>query len=239
MKSHPWLLVALAGSVLLSSGCSKKGKGDSHSGHDHDAHAHEETPSGGATQISFREGTGLLFPEETRQAIGLTTAEVAEHALTITVSVTAQVFDAGPPALATVSVPLVQAEVLAGKTISGGRIVRIDRTAASVTGEAELILALDSPHAKGDFVTATLTAQTPAPVVAIPRSALLRTTTGTFVYVVNGSAFLRTPVSVGVTATDGIEITDGLYAGDIVVTQPVEQLWLAELRFTKGGGHAH
>ncbi len=239
MKSHPWYLIALAGSVLFISGCSKKGKGDSHAGHDHDAHAHEETPSGGATETSFREGTGLLFPEETRRAIGLTTTEVTEHTLPITVSVTAQVFDAGPPALATASVPLAQAEVLAGKTISGGKIVRIDRTAASVTGEAELILALDSPNARGDFVTPTLTAQTPSPVVVIPRSALLRTTTGTFAYVANGSAFLRTPVSVGVTSADGIEITDGLYAGDIVVTQPVEQLWLAELRFTKGGGHAH
>ena len=36
-----------------------------------------------------------------------------------------------------------------------------------------------------------------------------------------------------------IEITDGLYAGDVVATGGVEQLWLTELRLTKGGGHSH
>ena len=36
-----------------------------------------------------------------------------------------------------------------------------------------------------------------------------------------------------------VEITDGLYAGDEVVASPVNQLWLAELRLTKGGGHSH
>ena len=37
----------------------------------------------------------------------------------------------------------------------------------------------------------------------------------------------------------GVEITDGLLAGDQVVTKPVETLWLIELRATKGGGHSH
>ncbi len=35
------------------------------------------------------------------------------------------------------------------------------------------------------------------------------------------------------------EILAGLRAGDRVVATPVEQLWLAELRLTKGGGHSH
>lgn len=238
MKPRSWFFIGVAGSALLLAGCGKK-SGDDHSGHDHDDHAHEEASAGGAAQTSFKEGTGLSFPEETRRAIGLTTAEVIERVLPITVAVTAQVYDAGPPALATASVPLAQADALAGKALSGGRIVRIDRTASSVTGEAELILAFDSRHARGDFVTSTLTAETSSPVTVIPRSALLRTTTGTFVYVANGPAFLRTPVSVGITSGDSIEITDGIYAGDIVVARPVEQLWLTELRFTKGGGHAH
>ena len=70
-------------------------------------------------------------------------------------------------------------------------------------------------------------------------AALLRTATGTFVYVVNGANLLRTPVKPG--ASDGafIEILDGLYAGDVVVTHGVEHLWLTELRLTKGGGHSH
>jgi len=62
---------------------------------------------------------------------------------------------------------------------------------------------------------------------------------GTFVYVVNGNFYLRTAVKTGARSTDFVEITDGLYAGDVVVTTPVNQLWLSELRLTKGGGHSH
>ena len=70
-------------------------------------------------------------------------------------------------------------------------------------------------------------------------STLLRTATGTFVYVVNGASLLRTPVKPGASDTTHVEILDGLYAGDLVATAGVEQLWLTELRLTKGGGHSH
>jgi hypothetical protein len=50
---------------------------------------------------------------------------------------------------------------------------------------------------------------------------------------------LRTPVKVGARSAGFSEIADGLYAGDIVVVSSVDQLWLAELRLTKGGGHSH
>ena len=76
-------------------------------------------------------------------------------------------------------------------------------------------------------------------MLTVPRSALLDSAAGLFVYVVNGEFYLRTPVKVGARSADFIEITDGLYAGDSVVATPVEQLWLAELRLTKGGGHSH
>jgi multidrug efflux pump subunit AcrA (membrane-fusion protein) len=44
---------------------------------------------------------------------------------------------------------------------------------------------------------------------------------------------------VGSEADGWVEITDGLLAGDQVVTKPVQTLWLIELRATKGGGHSH
>ena len=68
---------------------------------------------------------------------------------------------------------------------------------------------------------------------------MLDTATGAFVYVVNGEAYLRTPVKTGASDADHVEIADGLYAGDTVVASPVNQLWLSELRLTKGGGHSH
>jgi len=75
--------------------------------------------------------------------------------------------------------------------------------------------------------------------LTVPRTALLDSAGGFFVYVVNGEFYLRTPVKTGASDASYFEITDGLYAGDIVVATPVEQLWLAELRLTKGGGHSH
>jgi hypothetical protein len=32
-----------------------------------------------------------------------------------------------------------------------------------------------------------------------------------------------------------VEITDGLYAGDQIVTSPVNDLWMAELQILRGG----
>lgn len=233
----PPLRNALLAAVALSSlaalaGCGRHGDGDTH-----DGHAHEESAT--SVQTTFKEGSGLLFPDETKRALNLTTVEADEKPLALTVPVTAQVFQSGPPALANAAVPADTAALLEGKTVTGARIVRIDRAASAVTGEAELILALDSTHQPGDFVPLTLSVADAEPTVVIPRSALLRTTEGTFVYVANGAAFLRTPVVVGKTSAGEVGIADGLYAGDIVVSRPVEQLWLTELRFTKGGGHSH
>ncbi|MBK9991892.1 MAG: hypothetical protein IPP19_14495 [Verrucomicrobia bacterium] len=50
---------------------------------------------------------------------------------------------------------------------------------------------------------------------------------------------LRTAVKPGANDGEYIEILDGLYAGDVIATAAVEQLWLTELRLTKGGGHSH
>jgi hypothetical protein len=36
-----------------------------------------------------------------------------------------------------------------------------------------------------------------------------------------------------------VVIMDGLSVGDEIVAKPVKQLWLIELRATKGGQHSH
>ena len=50
---------------------------------------------------------------------------------------------------------------------------------------------------------------------------------------VNGQAYFRTAVKVGAESEALIEITDGLLAGDQVVTKALATLWLIELRATK------
>ncbi|MES2309138.1 MAG: hypothetical protein V4507_09805, partial [Verrucomicrobiota bacterium] len=73
----------------------------------------------------------------------------------------------------------------------------------------------------------------------IPRSALLETSQGSFVFVKNGDSWLRTEIKVGHSSKETIEITEGLHEGETIATQPVEALYLIELRSTKGGGHSH
>jgi hypothetical protein len=72
-------------------------------------------------------------------------------------------------------------------------------------------------------------------VLTIPAGALLRTVRGDFVFVDNGGWFLLTPVVA--TRSDGarVEISDGLYEGDVVVTRGVRKLALAEIQALNGG----
>ena len=88
-------------------------------------------------------------------------------------------------------------------------------------------------HGEKVSVTASLGKERSA--VVIPKSALLKTAEGSFVYTINGDYFVRAPIKTGV-AQDGIvEVTDGLYSGDQVVTTPVMTLWMAELQSIRGG----
>jgi hypothetical protein len=68
---------------------------------------------------------------------------------------------------------------------------------------------------------------------------VLRTATGTFVYVRTGEFWRRTTVEPGADDGNFVAIANGLAAGDVVATTAVEHLWLTELRLTKGGGHSH
>lgn len=222
--------------ALLLAGCGKKAS--SEAGHDHSEHAEgEEGEEGGVT---FKEGHGLQFSPEVIKALVLVTAGAEERSLAAELNITAQVFALTPRLLASALLPVEQAAPLEKSSFSGAKLVRIDRSAVLATRLVDLVFELDASaaHKVGDFVTLALTVE-PTSVLTVPRSAVLDGATGTFVYVDNGGAYLRTPVKVGARSSDFVEIADGLYAGDIVVVSPVDQLWLAELRLTKGGGHSH
>jgi multidrug efflux pump subunit AcrA (membrane-fusion protein) len=121
-----------------------------------------------------------------------------------------------------------------------GFVVAVQKPLAH--GEIEIIVGVTTAGTElkdGEFVSATISVPRNEPVIVIPRSALLRTVEGTYVYAVNGDAYYRTAVTVGSSTDDKLEVIDGLYAGDRVVAKPVETLWIIELRATKGGGHSH
>lgn len=95
--------------------------------------------------------------------------------------------------------------------------------------------------------------QSGSAILVVPKSAVLNTTAGKLVFVENGGHYKRTAVKEGRVFGDVVEITDGVYEGDEVVTDAAQTLWLIELRAVKGGkgccpmpgakpekaGHAH
>ena len=230
-----------------------EGKGDGH-GHE------EESPSG----ASFKAGKGVLVTEETKKILGVETVEVSEQKLPVQIRFNLQVFgekhhhaireddhtgcdvhgsgflsrEQAAPVRAGQGVQI-QGQTTTNEALAGV-VLAVEQ--AQALGEAEVIVGLTNATDKvkpGEFLSAVISLPRAEAVTVIPRSALLRTSEGTFVFVVNGDAYFRTAVKLGAEANGLVEITDGLLAGDFVVTKPVETFYLIELRATKGGGHSH
>lgn len=253
-------LSALCAAGLLLAGCGhKEGDGHDHGSEGGHGHGHEEESPSGA---SFKAGKGVLLTAETHKILGVETAEVTEQKLPLQIAFNLQIFGekhhhpipasdhTGCDVHGSGFVPLEQAAVLrpgqavqvqTGTNASLAGVVVAVKPALSL-GESEVIVGLTNALDKlksGDFLAAAVTLPREEAVMVIPQSALLSTSEGTFVYAVNGDAFFRTAVKIGSMADGLLEITDGLLAGDAVVTKPVEAFYLIELRAVKGGGHCH
>ena len=232
-----------------------KEEGGEHGGHDD----HGEEAEG----AKYAEGKGISLMEETKKAIGLKLVEAEERKLTPVVTIEAQIYRAAaeptrvngeqtgsayaaallPPPLAEKLKPGDAAMLKSHDTEYPATVWKIDAASKDAVNNEEVILQIPDAQKSlhvGDFMSGSVTQTTTADlVVTVPRSVVLETATGKFAYVENGGALLRTPVTTGAESTEYIEITDGLYAGDVVASEPVESLYLIELRATKGGGHSH
>ena len=260
MKSFRFFIYFAALTLtLLPAGCGPKESGNHDSNkNEGKEEAHEESPSG----ASFKPGKGVILTDETRQILGLEIADVIDEKLPQMVRFNVQVFGEThrfthleldhtgcdihgsgflPPERAVLVEPKEPVKLLTDSNEAiDGFVVAVKKNIAH--GETEIIVGVTGAGTKlkdGEFVQATITLPRDEPVTVVPSSALLRTAEGTFVYVVNGNAYYRTVVKVGSQADNKIEITDGLFSGDQVVTKPVQTLWIIELRATKGGGHSH
>lgn len=85
-----------------------------------------------------------------------------------------------------------------------------------------------------------LTDKTPVAVLAVPRSAIVEVNKKNRVYVQNGSDFKAIEVELGRTSGDWVEVTKGLFDGDMVVTQRANQLQAQSLKggSTEEAGHS-
>lgn len=198
---------------------------------------------------SFSEKSGLFLPEATKQSLDLKLAEVAEQTVETSLSPSLRVYEVNPRQILATGVltpeqssqlkpgQLIEAKLSDGSTLTGTvRAIRTEMRHA--TGSDELLVEFAGATtnlAVGDFFSATARTGSDVKAVTIPRQALLQNSEGQFAYTVSGAHFVRTPIKTGASNDALIEVTDGLYAGDQVVLQPVQSLWLAELAAVKGG----
>lgn len=258
MKSFRCLIYFLALIMIFPlTGCNssehKNNKKSSEEGR-----GHEESPSG----ASFKPGKGVSLTDETSRIVGLEVVEVAEEKLPRLIRFNVQIFGE-EHRYAHIDLDHTGCDVHGSGFVTPEKAKFIDKnqpvklftsTSETLDGfvvtvqkplaydETEVIVGVTSAGTKlkeGEFLSASIILSRDETVIVIPTSALLRTSEGTFVYVLNGDAYYRTAVQVGSESNDKIEIEDGLFMGDQVVVKPVETLWLIELRATKGGGHSH
>jgi len=235
--------------VLLPCGCSHE-----------DGQTAAETAAE-ETGVSFNAKSGLQVPPETAKFIGLKVADVEERQIASALEFSAQVYRAANEAQFASLQPAISASARASGAVNpaqaarlregqavtvkveGGdnfpaRIEAVNHCLGQSNAPVEVLVGIQDTQARlarGAFVSVGVPLNGGKSVVSVPRTALLRTTEGDFVYTVNGERFVRAPVKLGVINHEWAEVTDGLYAGDQIVVSPVMTLWLAELQSIRGG----
>lgn len=252
------LLIPVFASALAAvlAGCGPKAaeRSGEAGGHGHD---------GEVAGADYAEGKGIALIDETSKAIGLELVEAEERSIVPVVPLEAQVYRAAREpsrvggeqtgfAYATALLNPALAEKLEGgepATLStrdagyDATVWMIDPVSKEAVNSVEAILRIPDPQntlSVGAFVSGSVKESgAEQTVLTVPRSAVLETATGRFAFVRNGRHLLRTPVTVGAENAEYAEIIEGIYSGDVVAANPVETLYLIELRATKGGGHSH
>lgn len=217
-------------------------------GHDQAA---QDNPAQGASL--FEKNKGVVLPPEMRRDLGIETAPLTDRTLHRPVAKAAQVFRAGQaarPATAVLWLEAAEAQTLSpGGTLSvespgtnsqatTALVVQLNRAVTTVSGQIEAVLEIADPAGRwpvGAFFMASLPTAATNPLPTVPVSAVIDGAQGPFVYTASGEHFVRTPVKVGASDGTHVEVTDGLYSGDVVVSRGAEALWTIELCALKGG----
>src|SRR5688500_18979201 len=180
--------------------------------------AHEQPPENGA-QYKDREGVALT--DVMKKSIGLQIAEVEEtkvaprftvplHVLSGTsgfqqVALTSTSRTASGWLTTTEAAHVKPGLRVSLKTPTGtsdASVKLVEKSPYHVSGEFEVTVEADEPLEVGTRVLATFRGDAGEAAAAVPRSALLKTAEGSFVYAVNGERYVRTPVKVGAESDD-------------------------------------
>lgn len=205
-------------------------------------HASEATPENGA---QFKEGKGVALTDVMAKSINIKTGEVTEENITPTLFIQLQTFHQGKEVCGWLTAeqasgvrPGLEVDLHVAQPKAAhlkGKVTRIAKSSINTSGDFEITVETPTTLEAGTAISATLRLDASEGRTAIPKSALLSTAEGNFAYAKNGEFYVRTPIKVGLISEGHVEITDGLYSGDEVVTSAVMSLWLAELQVLRGG----
>lgn len=193
--------------------------------------------------IKYDEKQGLNVTPFSAKLLGLEMEDVDEQKIVETIQLQAQIFDTSPTksALASAWLPVSDAKRLKqGTPVStkGGLAGEITGVSTELNEQAEVLLSISDPKEElksGKFVTASVALPSGGLVTVVPKKAVVHSAEGSFAYVDNGGWTVRTPVETGAESAGMVEIVDGLYFGDRIVTKPVMALWMTELQLLKSG----
>ncbi len=190
----------------------------------------------------FKSGQGLALTEIMAQSIDLQTTEVVEENITPVFFVELQSYNKGKEISGWITSDKAihirkgtSTTLNTGTKSFNGKVTEIKKSSYAAGGDYEITVQASEEIKSGTPVNATFVIPVNKGLLVVPKSSLLTTVEGKFVYAKNGDFYVRTPVKTGNVSNDKIEILDGLYSGDEVVTTSVMQLWLAELQAIRGG----
>jgi RND family efflux transporter MFP subunit len=127
---------------------------------------------------------------------------------------------------------------------SKGKLVTIGRVIDPNTRTVPLIFELDNSDGRlriGNFTKVVIATGQPRNVLAIPESALVDDSGKTVAYVmVEGEAFERRPLRLGIRSNGWVEVLEGVAAGDHIVTKGAYEIRLsAASGAVPAHGHVH
>ena len=213
--------------------------------------------------VSYEEGKGLLIGDSLKASIGLSTAKVEARDVDEQQTVTLQVFRESaekPPrgtnyregfAYGSCMLPAkFGSELSVGEKVDVinpanpanhfiGKVDRLDSSLKDFNGQAELLVAIPDPERSfsfGGFLKATLPKRHVHMQFAVPKSALLETAEGAFLYIVDGNYLKRVAIQTGGQDAEFVDVREGVNSSSVVVTKPVQTLWLTELQAHQDSG---
>jgi membrane fusion protein, heavy metal efflux system len=128
----------------------------------------------------------------------------------------------------------VQIKVAGDNTSFAGKVTAIGATVDSTTRVVPVKAEINNAQGKlkvGMFANLEIISdRTSQPVIAVPIAAVVESNGKQLVFVQNGTKYQPVEVKLGRISSDLVEIQDGLFEGDLVVTQRANQIYAQSLR---------